>query len=73
MLELRSVSLRLADSEVLRDVSVEVDARTVAVIGENGSGKSSFARLIGGLAQPTSGTMRILGLDPRSDAAQLRR
>lgn len=73
MLELRSVSLRLADSEVLRDVSVEVDARTVAVIGENGSGKSSFARLIGGLAQPTTGTMRILGLDPRSDAAQLRR
>ena len=52
---------------------MEVDARTVAVIGENGSGKSSFARLIGGLAQPTSGTMHILGLDPRSDAAQLRR
>lgn len=72
-IQLKSVSLRLGDADVLRDVSVDLDARTVAVIGENGSGKSSFARLVGGLTHPTAGTLRVLGLDPRRHATELRR
>lgn len=70
---LESVSLRLGETEVLRDVSIDVAARTVAVIGENGSGKSSFARLVGGLVRPTTGAMSILGLDAAAHAAELRR
>lgn len=70
---LEKVSVRLGDSDILRDVTLDLDARTIAVIGENGSGKSTFARLLGGLTPPTAGTVRVLGLDPARQAAELRR
>ncbi|WP_269329973.1 energy-coupling factor ABC transporter ATP-binding protein [Kineosporia babensis] len=67
------VSVRFADTDVLRNVCCSLPARTTAVIGENGSGKSTFARLIGGLARADSGTVRVLGLDPARETAALRR
>jgi biotin transport system ATP-binding protein len=72
-IHLKDVGVRLGDTDVLRDVCLDLDARTVAVIGENGSGKSTFARLLGGLVPRTSGELRILGLDPNRRAAELRR
>ncbi len=72
-IRLDGVSVRLGDVDVLREVSLQVDARTVAVIGENGSGKSTFARLLGGLVGRTAGELSILGLDPARQAAELRR
>ncbi|MFI2364646.1 energy-coupling factor ABC transporter ATP-binding protein [Promicromonospora sp. NPDC019610] len=72
-LDLTDVAVRLGDTDVLRGVTCSLDARTVAVVGENGSGKSTLARLVGGLAHATSGTVRVLGLDPVRDAARLRR
>ncbi|MFD7307262.1 energy-coupling factor ABC transporter ATP-binding protein [Promicromonospora sp. NPDC059942] len=72
-LDLDDVHVRLGDTDVLRGVTCSLDARTVAVVGENGSGKSTLARLVGGLAHTTSGTVRVLGLDPARDAARLRR
>jgi biotin transport system ATP-binding protein len=67
------VGARLGQREVLRGVTLDLDARTVAVIGDNGSGKSTFARLVAGLVRPSSGDLRVLGLDPQRDAAELRR
>ncbi|MBY6061086.1 energy-coupling factor ABC transporter ATP-binding protein [Microbacterium esteraromaticum] len=49
-----------------------LSARRTAVIGANGSGKSTFARLLNGLRQPTAGTMSVLGLDAIAHADQLR-
>ena len=72
-IRLDGVRVRLGDVDVLTDVSLGLDARTVAVIGENGSGKSTFARLIGGMVARASGSVGILGLDPRTQAADLRR
>ncbi len=72
-IELRSAGVRLGDNEVLRDVTLSLDARTIAVIGENGSGKSTFGRLLSGLVPATAGTVRVLGLDPVRQAAELRR
>lgn len=72
-IRLESVNVRLGDVDVLREVSTELDARTVAVIGENGSGKSTFARLLGGLVKRTSGSLSVLGVDPDRQAAELRR
>lgn len=72
-IRLDGVSVRLGETDVLRDVTLDVDARTVAVIGENGSGKSTFARLVGGLVGRSAGTMRILGRDPATHAKELQR
>jgi biotin transport system ATP-binding protein len=72
-LELQGVSVRLGDTDVLRDVTLSLDARTIAVVGENGSGKSTLARLLSGLVAASDGTVRVLGLDPVRQAAELRR
>jgi len=71
--ELDRVGVRLGDAEVLRDVTLSLTSRTTAIIGENGSGKSTLARVIAGLAPATSGTARVLGLDPVRQASELRR
>ena len=59
--------------EVLRDVDVTLTEQRVGVIGANGSGKSTFARLLNGLVVPTSGRVRVAGLDTRRKGAAVRR
>lgn len=72
VLDLEGVTVRLGDVDVLHGASCVLNARTIAVIGENGSGKSTLARLAGGLVTATAGRVRVLGLDPAREAAQLR-
>ena len=49
---------------VLRDVDLEVLAGTrLAIVGETGSGKSTFAKLLTRLMDPASGTVRLDGVD----------
>jgi ATP-binding cassette, subfamily B, bacterial len=53
-------------SPVLRDVSCSIPAGTrVAVVGATGSGKTTMAKLLIRLADPTSGAIRVGGLDLR--------
>ncbi len=47
--------------------------RRIAVVGANGSGKSTFARLLNGLVVPDAGSVRVDGLDSRSDGRAVRR
>ncbi|MFT4165633.1 MAG: ABC transporter ATP-binding protein [Microlunatus sp.] len=58
---------------VLRDLTVRLDEQRIGVIGANGSGKSTFARLLNGLVLPTSGRVSIDGHDTRRDGKQVRR
>ena len=52
---------------VLHDVSFSVDAgRVVAVVGYTGAGKSSVAKLLGRIYDPTVGRVLVDGLDLRS-------
>ncbi|MCU1480701.1 MAG: transporter ATP-binding protein, partial [Subtercola sp.] len=70
---LDDVSVQLGDSLALDSVSLRLDQQRIAVIGSNGSGKSTFARLLGGLVTPTSGTLSVLGVDPVTQSKALRR
>lgn len=58
---------------VLRDVSVRLTEPRIGVIGANGSGKSTFARMLNALVVPTTGSVRIDGLDTARDARAIRR
>jgi len=50
------------DFWALRDINLEIEAgSTIGLIGPNGSGKSTLLKLIGGIVQPTSGTVRRRG------------
>jgi ABC-type sugar transport system ATPase subunit len=51
---------RFGDSLVLDDVSIEIpEGRLVVFAGPSGCGKSTLLRLLAGLDEPTSGTIRI--------------
>ncbi len=48
--------------QVLKDINLVVSAREkIGIIGANGSGKSTLLKLITGILQPTSGTVRVRG------------
>jgi ATP-binding cassette subfamily B protein len=56
--------------DVLHDVSMRIDAGTrIAIVGETGSGKSTFAKLLTRLMDPTRGAVLLDGVDVR-DIAQ---
>lgn len=61
------------DVEVLKDINVEIKkGEFVSIMGPSGSGKSTLLYLLGGLDQPTSGSIKINGLElaNMSDNAQ---
>ena len=67
MLELQNVSYRVSDDtgerEILRGISLNIDERFVAITGPNGGGKSTLAKIIAGIYQPTSGKILLDGVD----------
>jgi Fe-S cluster assembly ATP-binding protein len=67
MLELINVSFEVdtenEKKEILKDVSLKIDDRFVAITGPNGGGKSTLAKIIAGIYQPTSGKILFDGED----------
>jgi ABC-type glutathione transport system ATPase component len=62
LLEVEGLRVRLGAREVLRGVELSVaPGEIVGVIGETGSGKTTLARTIAGLARPSGGTIRFDG------------
>ena len=67
--------LRKAYRRVLAvdDVSFEVEAGEIfGILGPNGAGKTTTIECVQGLRHPDGGTIRVLGLDPTREAAELR-
>ncbi|WP_448631071.1 ABC transporter ATP-binding protein [Cellulomonas soli] len=64
---------RYGSTVAVDDVSLEVHPGEIfGILGRNGAGKTTTVEMIGGLRTQDSGTVRVLGLDPHHDAAQLR-
>jgi len=52
----------IPESMILKDVSVSIErGKTVGIIGESGSGKSTFARVLAGLLPPVTGSVLLDG------------
>ena len=60
--------------EAVRRIDLEIEAGSIhALLGVNGAGKTSTLEVIEGLARPSAGEVRVLGLDPVADRAAVRR
>ena len=73
MIAIEGVAVARAGRTVLNDLTLDLAERRIGVIGANGSGKSTFARLLNGLILPTSGTVWVDGIDTRLDVKAVRR
>lgn len=67
MLELKNVSFGVegenGHKDILKHINLTVDERFVAITGPNGGGKSSLAKIIAGIWQPTEGQILLDGQD----------
>ena len=74
LLTSRGISKQFAGIEVLSDVDLDLFPGEIhALIGENGAGKSTFAKIVSGVHRPTRGTLQINGTTvevPSPQAAQ---
>ena len=65
-----NVTKHYGDTIALDGVSIDIPiGQTVALLGPNGAGKSTAINLMLGLLNPTSGSIRTLGLQPRDAIA----
>ncbi|MCO8277139.1 ABC transporter ATP-binding protein [Actinoplanes sp. TRM 88003] len=56
----------------LSELTVDVEAGVIGLVGANGAGKSTFIKIMLGLTAPTSGDVRVFGLDPVTETDQVR-
>lgn len=64
---------RFEETVAVDNLSLEVHAGEIfGVLGHNGAGKTTTVRLLNGVIEPTSGSMRVLGFDPQMDGPKLR-
>ena len=67
-LEARALSRSFGALEALRDFSLTIaPGQCVALIGANGSGKSTAVRTLAGLLEPSAGEVRVEGFDPHRE------
>jgi ABC-2 type transport system ATP-binding protein len=70
LLSISSVSLSYRHLSVLEDVTLTLSAGTTALLGVNGAGKTSLFKAACGVHRPTTGEVRINGLDPYARATR---
>ena len=67
-LEVTALGRRYGANWALRDCTLTVPAGSVtALVGPNGAGKTTLLQLAVGLIEPDSGSIRVLGHDPRAE------
>ena len=73
MLEVENLAKRYGDVLALRDLTVRVDeGACLVLLGRNGAGKTTALRCMAGVLAPTSGTVRVDGIDSAVDPGAVR-
>lgn len=71
MIELKHIQVSYGKREILHDIDATIaPGRITAVMGPNGCGKTTLLRCIGGLLEPTSGSVGIDGQEVGSYSAR---
>ncbi len=68
MIELHGTSRWYGQVIGLNDVTCSIQPGITALLGQNGAGKSTMMRLITGQLRPTTGDVRVFGMDPFANA-----
>jgi lipooligosaccharide transport system ATP-binding protein len=69
----RNLTKRFGDFVAVDGIDVDVmHGEAFGFLGPNGAGKSSTMRMIGCVSPATSGELRVLGMDPRTDGPAIR-
>lgn len=64
ILEISNLSKSIKGRTIVQPFSLELEAgQVLALCGGNGAGKSTILRMIAGIMQPTSGTVRVCGFE----------
>ena len=72
MISVDKVTKRFKDKTVLHNVSFEAKkGEIIGFLGPNGAGKTTTMRLILGYLTPTSGTIKINGINPQEDRIKI--
>jgi ABC-2 type transport system ATP-binding protein len=72
VIEVQGLHKRYGDTVAVDDVSLTVvEGEIFGILGRNGAGKTTTVECIEGLRRPDRGEIRVLGLDPRRDRAEL--
>ncbi len=73
VIEVRALSRRFGERFAVRELDLELRrGECLGLLGPNGAGKSTTVRILSTLLRPTSGHVRVLGLDPVGDGESLR-
>ena len=72
LIETRALTKQYPRVRALDTLSVDVEPGIIGLVGANGAGKSTLIKILLGLLQPTSGEVRVLGLDPARDSEAIR-
>lgn len=67
-----SLTQQFGSTVALDGLDVQMRPGVTGLVGANGAGKTTLLNALLGLRPPTSGSARVLGLDPRSQGAALR-
>src|ERR1700728_1671521 len=71
--QVRGLRMSYGSTEVLRGVDFDVRyGELFCLLGPNGAGKTTTLEILEGFRPPTAGQVRVLGLDPATQAARLR-
>ena len=73
VIDCRAATKSYASRPVLRGIDLVVEPSICALLGANGTGKSTLLRLLSGLEEPDGGSVFIDGLGFRDHAVEIRR
>lgn len=72
ILECRSISKNFGSTTALVDLNIDLErGKIIGILGPNGSGKTTFIKIINGLLVPNAGTIRIAGMEPGVESKKI--